>query len=49
MVIDHLHRLMVCILAGHLPHPTGKVVLHTSQTICVVSTQHLRTIWMITA
>ena len=48
-VIDHLHRLMVCTLAGHLPHPTGKGVLLISLTICVASILRLRMIWMITA
>ena len=46
-VIDNLHRLMVCGLTGHhLHHPTGKVVLPTNRTTCVVSTPHLRMTWM---
>jgi hypothetical protein len=50
MVIDHLHRLMGCIqVVHHLPHPMGKAILPTNQIICVASTPHLRTTWMIMA
>ena len=49
MVIGHLHHLMGCTLADHHLHPTGKVALPTSRTICVVSTLHLKMIWMTTA
>ena len=46
----HLHHLMVCTLAGrHLPHPTGKVALPTSRTICAVLILHRKMTWTTTA
>jgi hypothetical protein len=50
MVIGHLLHLKVCALAvRHLPHPTGRVVLPISRTICAASILHRKMIWMTTA
>ena len=50
MVIDLLYHLMVSTQTGrHLPHPTEKVVLSTSQTTCEASTLHRKMTWMTTA